>query len=56
MAHRPIPNNLTIEVKFDSEVWETLTDEERTIWVDETIQAVSDEAHVTAFSHRYPTA
>ena len=54
MAHRPIPNNLTIEVKFDTEVWGTLTDEERTAWVDDVIQAVSDEAHVTAFSHRYP--
>lgn len=45
------PNRLTIEVRFDPEAWPTLTETERTRWVDDVIEAVSAEAHVTAFHH-----
>ena len=54
MTNRPTPNNLTIEVKFDSEAWASATEAERTAWVDDVILAVNNEAHVTAFSHTYP--
>jgi hypothetical protein len=41
-------NRVTLELTFDSEAWADLTADERALWVNEAVDAVSNYAQVSA--------